>query len=206
MNISKSPTPARIARAVPGTAPSAMACAVLRASLVAVFCAVFWTGPVAGQEPAGIVRVQKDVPYVPTPDKVVDKMLDMAKVGKRDIVYDLGSGDGRIVIAAALRGARAVGVDIDPQRIDESVANAEAAEVTERVQFVNGDLFDVDLSQATVVTLYLLPDVNMRLRPKLLDELKPGTRVVSHSFDMGDWKPSKTATVGGSRVYYWTVP
>ena len=174
-------------------------------SFALLVCAVLWTGPAAGGLPRQLLR-QEGCAHVPTPDAVVEKMLDMAKVGKRDVVYDLGSGDGRIVIAAARRGARAVGVDIDPQRIKESVANAEAADVTERVQFLNRDLFEVDLSRATVVTLYLLPEVNMRLRPKLLEELRPGTRVVSHSFDMGDWKPARTVTVDGSRIYYWTVP
>ena len=147
-----------------------------------------------------------DVPFVPTPDEVVEKMLDLAAVSKKDVVYDLGSGDGRIVIAAARRGAHAVGVDIDPQRIEESNANARAAGVTDRVKFINQDLFDTDLSDATVVTLYLLPSVNQRLKPKLLRELRTGARVVSHSFDMGDWEPQKTEEVNGSTVYFWVIP
>jgi hypothetical protein len=152
-----------------------------------------------------------DVPYVPTPNEVVALMLETAKVGKDDIVYDLGSGDGRIVVTAAKeRGARGVGYDIDPQRIAEANANAQKAGVTDRVRFVQGDLFQADLSEATVVTLYLLPDINLKLRPKLLAELKPGTRVVSHNYDMGDWEPlsSQEIEAGGSThyVYYWVVP
>jgi len=148
----------------------------------------------------------RDVPFVPTQQKVVEKMLDMARVGPRDVVYDLGSGDGRIVIAAAKRGARGVGVDIDPQRIREAKENARAARVDDRVKFVQGDLFQADIAEATVVTLYLLSSVNQRLRPKLLAELKPGTRVVSHAFHMGDWRPQATAEIAGTTVYYWVVP
>jgi ubiquinone/menaquinone biosynthesis C-methylase UbiE len=149
----------------------------------------------------------RDVPFVPTPEKVVDRMLEMAKVGPNDVVYDLGSGDGRIVIAAAKKhGARGVGIDIDPDRIKEARANARKAGVSDRVDFREGDLFKTDLSEATVVTLYLLSSVNLQLRPKLLSELKPGTRIVSHAFDMGDWTPVKTEKVGSSTVYYWVVP
>ena len=147
-----------------------------------------------------------DVPYVPTKEEVVDKMLQMAGVGPKDIVYDLGSGDGRIVIAAARKyGAKGMGVDIDPQRIREAKENAKAANVTDKVTFKQADLFSVDVSPATVVTLYLLPSVNMKLRPKLLSELKPGTRVVSHNYDMGDWKPDQTVELEGHTVYLWTV-
>jgi SAM-dependent methyltransferase len=155
-------------------------------------------------------EVKKDVPYVPTPQNVVDEMLTLANVTKDDVVYDLGCGDGRLVITAVKKfGAkRGFGVDIDPQRIEESNANARAAGVTDRVAFAVQDLFQTDLKDATVVTLYLLPDVNLRLRPKLLSDLRPGTRIVSHSFDMGDWKPEKTVTVkpGGQRLYFWTIP
>ncbi|WGV28630.1 SAM-dependent methyltransferase [Halotia branconii] len=148
-----------------------------------------------------------DVPYVPTPQPVVDAMLEVAKVGKNDVLYDLGSGDGRIVNTAAQKyGTRGVGIDIDPERVQEANANAQKAGVTDRVQFVQQDLFNTDFSEATVVTLYLLPEINLKLRPKLLRELKPGTRIVSHSFDMGDWKPEKTLTVDGRQVYYWVVP
>jgi SAM-dependent methyltransferase len=154
-------------------------------------------------------EVKRDVPYVPTPQNVVDEMLTLANVTKDDVVYDLGCGDGRLVITAVKKfGAkRGFGVDIDPQRIEESNANAKAAGVTDRVSFAVQDLFQTDF-KATVVTLYLLPEVNLRLRPKLLSDLKPGTRVVSHSFDMGDWKPEKAITVqpGGQRLYLWTIP
>jgi SAM-dependent methyltransferase len=155
--------------------------------------------------------VKLDVPYVPTPDEVVARMLRMAKVGKDDVVYDLGCGDGRIVITAAQRyGARGVGYDLNPQRINESNANARAAGVTDRVRFVRGDLFQADMGGATVVTLYLLPEVNLKLRPKLLGELRPGTRVVSHNYDMGDWEPLEVAEVevGGEThyIYSWVIP
>jgi SAM-dependent methyltransferase len=159
---------------------------------------------------AGCLALQaalaRDVPFVPTPEAVVDKMLDVARVGPNDVVYDLGSGDGRIVIAAAKKGARAVGIDIDPQRIREARENARKAGVQKRVEFRQGDLFQADLSGATVVTLYLLSRVNQKLRPKLLSELKPGTRIVSHAFDMGDWKPESVEHVGSSTIYSWVVP
>ncbi len=147
-----------------------------------------------------------DVPYVPSPDDVVEAMLKMANVQKNDIVYDLGCGDGRIVIGAAKLGARGVGVDINPERIAEANRNAKAAGVTQRVRFIEGDLFTAPISEATVVTLYLLPSVNLKLKPRLLAELKPGTRIVSHSFDMGDWKPQKTQELNGRYIYYWVVP
>lgn len=151
-------------------------------------------------------RPQLDVPYVPTNQKVVDAMLELAQVKGDDILYDLGCGDGRIVVTAAQRyGTKGTGVDIDPQRISEANANAEKANVTDKVKFIEGNLFDVDMSDATVVTLYLLPDVNLKLKPKLL-KLKPGTRIVSHAFDMGDWKPEKTIRVNGSTIHYWVVP
>jgi ubiquinone/menaquinone biosynthesis C-methylase UbiE len=149
----------------------------------------------------------RDVPFVPTPERVVEKMLEVAKVGPKDVVYDLGSGDGRIVIAAAKKhGARGVGIDIDPERIQEARDNARKAGVSERVEFRQEDLFKADFRDATVVTMYLLSAVNLQLRPKLLAELKPGTRIVSHAFDMGDWMPVATYRVGGSTVYYWVVP
>ena len=149
----------------------------------------------------------RDVPFVPTPEKVVDSMLELAKVGPRDVVYDLGSGDGRIVIAAAKKhGARGVGIDIDPQRIKEARDNARRAGVANRVEFREGDLFKADISEASVVTIYLLSGVHLQLRPKLLGELKPGTRIVSHAFDMGDWQPTAVHQVGTATVYYWVVP
>jgi SAM-dependent methyltransferase len=149
-----------------------------------------------------------DVIFVPTPEDVVDKMLEMAKVQAGDIVYDLGCGDGRIVIAAAKKhGATGVGIDIDPQRIKEAKENALKAGVTAKVKFMEADLFTTDISQATVVTLYLLPTLNVKLMPKLMAELRPGTRIVSHAFDMGDsWPPEQKADVGGRMVYYWTIP
>jgi cyclopropane fatty-acyl-phospholipid synthase-like methyltransferase len=148
-----------------------------------------------------------EVPYVPTPQEVVDEMLRMANVTKNDFVIDLGSGDGRIVITAAKKyGARGMGVDINPERIAEARANAKEAGVENLVEFRQGDLFKADLSKASVVTMYLLSGVNMRLRPKLFRELKPGTRIVSHAFDMGQWKPEKTADVDGRRVMFWTIP
>jgi ubiquinone/menaquinone biosynthesis C-methylase UbiE len=152
-------------------------------------------------------RRYPDVIFVPTPNEVVDKMLELAKVTAKDVVYDLGCGDGRIVITAAQKyGARAVGVDIDPKRIEEATANAKAAKVTDKVRFIEGDLFEANISEATVVTLYLLTRLNEKLKPKLLKDLKPGTRVVSHAFDMGDWKPEQTASVSGSTVYLWRIP
>ncbi|MGY0633076.1 SAM-dependent methyltransferase [Luteimonas sp. A478] len=149
-----------------------------------------------------------DVIYVPTPEPVVDAMLEMAGVGPDDVLYDLGSGDGRIPVTAAKRfGIRAVGIDINPVRIMEANANAEEAGVTDKVTFIEGDLFDAHISDATVVTLYLLQSLNVKLRPKLLSELRPGTRIVSHSFDMAnEWEPEQTREVNGSMVYLWTVP
>jgi precorrin-6B methylase 2 len=147
-----------------------------------------------------------DVIYVPTPQPVVDAMLKVAKVGPNDVLYDLGSGDGRIPVTAAQRfGIRAVGIDIDPKRIAEANANAQQAGVTDKVKFIQGDLFQQDLSEATVVSLYLLSTLNMKLRPTLLN-LKPGTRIVSHAFAMGDWVPDQTLDIDGRMVYFWTVP
>ena len=149
---------------------------------------------------------EPDVHFVPTPHAVVDAMLEMAQVRDGDVLYDLGSGDGRIPIAAASKyKLRAVGIDIDPQRIKEARANAEAAGVADRVSFRQEDLFKADFSKATVVTLYLLDTLNEKLRPRLL-ALKPGTRIVSHAFGMGNWKPEKSRQVDGSMIYLWTVP
>jgi len=150
---------------------------------------------------------EPDVHFVPTPQPVVDAMLKMANVGKGDVLYDLGSGDGRIPITAASQhGVRAIGIDIDPQRIAEAKENARKAGVSSLVTFRNEDLFSADLGEATVVTLYLLDSLNEKLRPKLLAELKPGTRIVSHAFRMGDWKPEKEQVVDGATIYSWTVP
>ncbi|MGK6354330.1 SAM-dependent methyltransferase [Sphingomonas sp. DT-207] len=148
-----------------------------------------------------------DVIYVPTPERVVAQMLALAKVGPKDVLYDLGSGDGRIPITAAkAHGIRAVGIDIDPERIAEARANAKAAGVEHLVTFRQADLFTTDISEATVVTLYLLDTLNLKLRPKLLAELKPGTRVVSHAFNMGDWKPEVQQEIDGRTIYLWTIP
>ena len=151
---------------------------------------------------------EPDVIYVPTPQEVVDRMLTIAKVTKKDVIYDLGSGDGRIPITAAQKyQARGVGIDINPERIREANENAKKAKVTDRVKFLNQDLFTTDISEATVVTLYLLPELNVKLRPKLFKQLKPGTRIVSHAFDMGEWKPEQVVqTPGGSTIYYWVIP
>jgi tRNA G37 N-methylase Trm5 len=148
-----------------------------------------------------------DVIYVPTPEEVVEAMLQVAKVTKNDVVYDLGTGDGRIPVTAAKKyGARGVGIDIDPQRIKDATENVAKNGVGDRVRIIQGDLFETNISEATVVTLYLLPSLNQKLIPKLNKELKPGTRVVSHAFDMGDWKPEKELDVDGRKVYFWTIP
>jgi ribosomal protein L11 methylase PrmA len=161
----------------------------------------------AQTKPADAPEREPDVPYVPTPTEVVNEMLKVAKVNKNDVLYDLGSGDGRIVIAAAQKfGTRGTGIDINPERVREANENAKKAGVTDRVKFVQQDLFKTDFKDATVVMLYLLPSVNLQLRPKLLRELKPGTRIVSHAFDMGDWKPERELDVNGRKVYYWVVP
>jgi len=165
----------------------------------------------APEEAAARVTIEPvlDVPFVPTPMEVVDAMLDLARVTRADTVYDLGCGDGRIVIRAAQRfGARGVGVDLDPRRIDEARAAARKAgpRIEKLVRFEVGDVFEFDFSAATVVTMYLLPSVNLKLRPRILAELAPGTRVVSHDFDMGDWQPQERRKVGSSTVLKWTVP
>lgn len=148
-----------------------------------------------------------DVPYVPTPQNVVEKMLEVAEVTENDTVYDLGSGDGRIVITAAQKyGAHGVGIDIDPARIKEARANAKQAGVSDLATFREGDIFEMDLSEATVVTLYLLPDVNKRLRPKLFRELRAGTPIVSHDFDMGAWRPERRVDIDASAIFLWTIP
>jgi precorrin-6B methylase 2 len=148
-----------------------------------------------------------DVPYVPTPQEVVDRMLSLARVGKNDVLYDLGCGDGRIVVTAARKyGTRAVGIDLNPERIAEATANAKKAGVEHRVTFRNANLFETDVSPATVVSMYLLPDVNLKMRPRLWSQLRPGSRVVSHAFDMGpDWPPEQTVDVDGRTIYLWTI-
>jgi len=148
-----------------------------------------------------------DVPYVPTDEKIVHAMLDLAEVTSQDVLYDLGCGDGRIVVAAALeRNTHGVGIDIDPMRITEAIEYAGHTGVEYMVRFYEGDLLEVDFSAATVVTLYLLDLVNVQLRPRLLDELRPGTRIISHAFDMGDWKPDQRQNCGSINIYKWVVP
>ena len=153
-----------------------------------------------------IFENKKIVPYVPSPQFVVDKMIDLAGVKPGDLVYDLGSGDGRIVITAAKKGAKAVGFEIDGDLVGESRANIKKAGVEALAEIRHQDILTVDFSEAAVVTMYLLPDVNLQLKPKLLSQLKPGSRIVSHSFDMGDWKPDKVERVEGRTIYLWTIP
>jgi len=156
-----------------------------------------------------------DVPYVPTTEPAVEAMLSLAKVTKNDVVYDLGCGDGRIVVTAAKKfGARGVGIDINPERIAEARENAKRNGVEHLVRFIEGDLFEADIREASVVTLFLLSSVNLKLRPKLLSDLKPGTRIVSNTFDMGDWKPDKEFTLDDNgedsylshKFYLWVIP
>ena len=147
----------------------------------------------------------KDVIWVPTPQALVDKMLDMAKLTPKDIHYDLGSGDGRTVITAAKRGAQAYGVEFNPDMVKLSERAAATEGVSGKAKFINGDIFQTDFSQATVITLYLLPSLNVKLRPTIL-KMKPGTRVVSHAFSMEDWQADETATVEGRTAYLWIVP
>ena len=173
---------------------------------LAFVLAGIWVSACAQPQPR-----KPDVEYVPTPHPVVAEMLRLVAVKPTDVIYDLGCGDGRVVITAARRyGARGVGIDIDPKRIKESRANARQAGVVNRVKFLQQDLFATDIRAATVVALYLLPELNRKLRPKLLNDLRPGTRVVSHDFDMGDWHPDQVVYVPGSvyehTVYYWVIP
>ena len=183
----------------------------VRAFSVAVGVALAMTSmlpPIAGagaQEAATKLR-EPDVIYVPTPQEVVDAMLALARVTSKDVVYDLGSGDGRIPITAATKyGARGIGIDINPLRIKEANENLAKTNVGDKVTFLNQDLFEADISDATVVTLYLLPELNVKLMPKL-KSLRKGTRIVSHSFSMGsEWPPEDTQQVGSSTIYYWTI-
>ncbi len=164
--------------------------------------------PVAAQKPyePQVGQAGKDVIWVPTPDEVVDRMLRMAQVGPNDLVYDLGAGDGKIAIAAAKKfGARSVGIEYNPEMAKHAQGNVEKAGVTGKARIINGDIFVTDFSQATVVTMYLLPALNLKLRPTILS-MRPGTRVVSHSFTMEDWEADEISSMDGRRAYFWLVP
>jgi SAM-dependent methyltransferase len=190
---------------------------IMRNRLSAVVCALTLLFSILPMSPAasssGIAQQYqpevgqegKDVVWVPTPEALVATMLDLAKVTPEDYVIDLGSGDGRIVIAAAKRGTRALGIEYNPDMVALSRLNAEKAGVSGKASFTQGDIFLADFSRATVLTLYLLPDLNLKLQPKILN-LKPGTRVVTNAFTMGDWDPDKTAEVEGRTAYLWVVP
>ena len=191
----------------------AMTSLVMLAMTLVVSASAFAQATATGQKPfePQVGQAGKDVVWVPTPQAVVDKMLDMANVTKNDFVMDLGSGDGRTVITAAKRGARAMGVEYNPDMVELSKKNAEAAGVTARATFVKADLFETDFSKADVITMFLLPSINMKLRPKLLD-LKPGTRIASNTFTMEDWQADETATVSDGcssswcTALFWIVP
>ena len=174
---------------------------------LAAACSLAAPLPLLAQAQKQPAKQYPDVIFVPTPQEVVEDMLRLANVQKGDVLYDLGSGDGRIAITAARKyGIKATGIDIDPERIREANENAKKAGVTSLVQFRQEDLFAADFKDATVITLYLLPDLNVKLRPKLWNELKPGTRIVSHQFEMGAWKPEKRLESNGGTIYFWTVP
>ena len=185
-------------------------------TLISITAALIAAAPAAALEPQSPLNVAQaqprrnqapDVIFVPTPQEVVDEMLRLANVKKGDVLYDLGSGDGRIPVTAAKKfGVRAVGIDIDPERIQEANENAKKNGVTSLVKFRNEDLFQADFHEATVVTLYLLPDLNVKLMPRLMEQLKPGSRIVSHQFDMGAWRPDKRVELGGRTIYLWTIP
>ena len=183
--------------------------ALMRNRLLALALTVVVAGLAASTASAQTAAPTRrpDVIFVPTPEAVVEAMLQVANVTKSDVVYDLGCGDGRIPVTAAKKyGARGFCFDIDPQRIAEAKENVAKNNVGNLVTVVHADLFETDLSGASVITLYLLPSLNVKLMPKLMKELKPGTRIVSHAFDMGDWKPEKELDVDGRKVYYWTIP
>ena len=175
-------------------------------ALLAAF--LLFSLPAGAQKPyePQVGQAGKDVIWVPTPDEVVDRMLRMAQVGPNDLVYDLGAGDGKIAIAAAKKfGARSVGIEYNPDMAKHAQGNVEKAGVTGRARIINGDIFVTDFSQATVVTMYLLPALNLKLRPTILS-MRPGTRVVSHSFTMEDWEADEISSMDGRRAYFWIVP
>ncbi|HUN67830.1 MAG TPA: methyltransferase domain-containing protein [Burkholderiales bacterium] len=179
-----------------------------KAAALAAAVLLFALPAAAQQKPyePQVGQAGKDVIWVPTPDEVVDRMLRMAQVGPNDLVYDLGAGDGKIAIAAAKKfGARSVGIEYNPDMAKYAQGNVEKAGVTGKARIVNGDIFATDFSQATVVTMYLLPGLNMKLRPTLL-AMRPGTRIVSHSFTMEDWEADEISSMDGRRAYFWVVP
>jgi len=184
----------------------------LHVHAAAIAAALLFSLPAAAQlqqqkpyEPQ-VGQAGKDVIWVPTPDEVVDRMLRMAQVGPNDVVYDLGAGDGKIAIAAAKKfGARSTGIEYNPEMAKHAQGNVEKAGVNGRARILNGDIFVINFSEATVVTMYLLPNLNMKLRPTLL-AMKPGTRVVSHSFTMEDWEADEISSMDGRRAYFWVVP
>lgn len=174
--------------------------------IVSLLLAVTYASMASAQDSTSPARTP-DVPFVPTPHPVVEAMLTLGEVKATDRLYDLGSGDGRIVIAAARTfGTKGVGVDLNPVLVEDATRNAKDAGVSDKATFKTGDIFEFDFFDATVVTLYLLPDINLKLRPILWEKLKPGTRIVSHAFLMGDWQPEKSKNVNGSRIYLWRVP
>lgn len=186
-------------RPFPGE-PGSFTFFVRRPAVLALFATL--SGCLLAQE-----RVQLDVPYVPTPQEVVDRMLQMAAIKPNELVMDVGCGDGRMVVTAAQKyGARGLGYDINPERIKEARDNAQKARVTDKVEFRLGNLFDVDISKANVLAMYLLESVNQKLKPKILGTMQPGTRIVSHAFTMGDWKPDRQESVDGRNIYLWVVP
>ena len=175
-------------------------------SCITMFLLLISSPPLIAQW-IGSGDVELDIFYVPTPYVVVEAMLQVANIGPADVVYDLGSGDGRIVISAARDyGATGIGVEIDPKYIEMARLNAAESNVTDKVTFIQADLFEIEFTDATVIALYLSDELNLRLRPKLLEDLKPGTRIVSHEFALGDWEPEKSLNINGHRVYYWVVP
>jgi SAM-dependent methyltransferase len=181
---------------------------LLAAAFALAACTFSGTGiaPFTAAPAASVAEEDLEVPYVPTPRPVVAAMLDIAGLGRDDFLIDLGSGDGRIAIMAAQRGARALGVDIDPARVAEAAMAARLAQVETRARFRRQDLFDTPIGEASVITMYLLPDVNLRLRPRLLTEARPGSRIVSHNFTLGDWRPDAEQALDASRIFMWVVP
>ena len=179
----------------------------LRSIVLSIAISAVLAVPSSARQAAPVQLRSPDVIFVPTPQEVVDAMLRLADVSADDVVFDLGSGDGRVPITAARTyGARGVGIDIDPERIKEANENLRTAGVEDKVRFLNEDMFTSDISEATVVTLYLLPSLNLKLVSKLNAELMPGTRIVSHAFDMGEIRPEQTQNVNGRTIYLWTVP